>query len=248
MKAAELRLHEKEKQNKVETDKCAYELLAVIDSVSKHKEYMESKLHEMGKELSETTDYLHMVFKWKFSPKSCSFPRSPLRQMPDNRGRLDIIHRWSLFFVSVVVWLLFIVRAVQELDTPSLIAHPISWSLSNGVRIPDSAKGPGFEPTQDKCCLPSGVPYESPNAYEKSLVHKIFGGSLRSQVKCMQCSYCSNKFDPFLDLSLEIVKADSLHKALGHFTAVEQLDGGEKQYMCQQCKQKASDLFEEEIW
>ncbi|KAL8152373.1 hypothetical protein V2J09_010133, partial [Rumex salicifolius] len=89
-----------------------------------------------------------------------------------------------------------------------------------------------------KCCLPSGVPYESPNAYEKSLVHKIFGGSLRSQVKCMQCSYCSNKFDPFLDLSLEIVKADSLHKALGHFTAAEQLDGGEKQYMCQQCKQK----------
>lgn len=33
-----------------------------------------------------------------------------------------------------------------------------------------------------KCCLPSGVPSESPSAYEKSLVHKIFGGSLRSQV------------------------------------------------------------------
>ncbi|KAK6944358.1 Peptidase C19, ubiquitin carboxyl-terminal hydrolase [Dillenia turbinata] len=89
-----------------------------------------------------------------------------------------------------------------------------------------------------KCCLPSGVPSESPVAYEKSLVHKIFGGRLRSQVKCMQCSYCSNKFDPFLDLSLEIVKADSLHKALLHFTAVEQLDGGERQYNCQRCKQK----------
>lgn len=33
-----------------------------------------------------------------------------------------------------------------------------------------------------KCCLPSGVPSESPSAYEKSLVHKIFGGRLRSQV------------------------------------------------------------------
>ncbi|XP_042446234.1 uncharacterized protein LOC122031170 isoform X2 [Zingiber officinale] len=32
-----------------------------------------------------------------------------------------------------------------------------------------------------KCCLPSGVPSESPSAYEKSLVHKIFGGRLRSQ-------------------------------------------------------------------
>ncbi|XVF35553.1 hypothetical protein REPUB_Repub18cG0155600 [Reevesia pubescens] len=89
-----------------------------------------------------------------------------------------------------------------------------------------------------KCCLPSGVPSESPSAYEKSLVHKIFGGRLRSQVKCLQCSYCSNTFDPFLDLSLEIVKADSLHKALKNFTAVEHLDGGERQYQCQCCKQK----------
>ncbi|KAJ4950448.1 hypothetical protein NE237_027280 [Protea cynaroides] len=89
-----------------------------------------------------------------------------------------------------------------------------------------------------KCCLPSGVQSESPSAYEKSLVHKIFGGRLRSQVKCIQCSYSSNTFDPFLDLSLEIVKADSLLKALGHFTAMEQLDGGERQYHCQCCKQK----------
>ncbi|XVE97473.1 hypothetical protein REPUB_Repub03eG0022800 [Reevesia pubescens] len=89
-----------------------------------------------------------------------------------------------------------------------------------------------------KCCLPSGVPSESPSAYEKSLVHKIFGGRLRSQVKCMQCSYCSNTFDPFLDLSLEIVKADSLHKALKNFTTAELLDGGERQYQCQRCKQK----------
>ncbi|KAL5547497.1 hypothetical protein UlMin_002728 [Ulmus minor] len=93
-----------------------------------------------------------------------------------------------------------------------------------------------------KCCLPSGVPSESPSAYEKSLVHKIFGGSLRSQVKCLQCSYCSNKFDPFLDLSLEIAKADSLKKALVNFTAAEQLDGGERQYQCQRCKQKVRAL------
>ncbi|XP_075473638.1 uncharacterized protein LOC142504740 [Primulina tabacum] len=93
-----------------------------------------------------------------------------------------------------------------------------------------------------KCCLPSGVPSESHTAYEKSLVHKIFGGRLRSQVKCMQCSFCSNKFDPFLDLSLEIAKADSLHKALAHFTAKEFLDGGARQYQCQECKQKVKAL------
>ncbi|KAH6828771.1 ubiquitin-specific protease 23 [Perilla frutescens var. hirtella] len=93
-----------------------------------------------------------------------------------------------------------------------------------------------------KCCLPSGVSSESPGAYDKSLVHKIFGGRLRSQVKCMQCSYCSNKFDPFLDLSLEIVRADSLHKALDHFTAKELLDGGAREYQCDQCKQKVKAL------
>ncbi|KAK9114468.1 hypothetical protein Syun_021265 [Stephania yunnanensis] len=93
-----------------------------------------------------------------------------------------------------------------------------------------------------KCCLPSGVPSESPSAYEISLVHKIFGGRLRSQVKCTQCSYCSNKFDPFLDLSLEIMKADSVYKALSHFTAMEQLDGGQRQYQCQRCKHKVRAL------
>ncbi|CAJ1944826.1 unnamed protein product [Sphenostylis stenocarpa] len=93
-----------------------------------------------------------------------------------------------------------------------------------------------------KCCLPSGVPTESPGAYEKSFVHKIFGGRLRSQVKCHQCSYCSNKFDPFLDLSLEIFKADSLQKALANFTAAEWLDGGEREYHCQRCKQKVRAL------
>ncbi|XP_042064832.1 uncharacterized protein LOC121808418 isoform X2 [Salvia splendens] len=89
-----------------------------------------------------------------------------------------------------------------------------------------------------RCCLPSGVPSESPSAYEKSLVHKIFGGRLCSQVKCMQCSHCSNKFDPFLDLSLEIHKSDSLYKALAHFTSKELLDGGAREYQCDQCEEK----------
>ncbi|XP_076885044.1 uncharacterized protein LOC143534439 [Bidens hawaiensis] len=93
-----------------------------------------------------------------------------------------------------------------------------------------------------KCCLPKGVPIESQSAYDKSLVHKIFGGQLRSQVKCMQCNSCSNKFDPFLDISLEILNADTLYKAFANFTAKEHLDGGAKEYQCQQCKQKVKAL------
>ncbi|CAH8386430.1 unnamed protein product [Eruca vesicaria subsp. sativa] len=89
-----------------------------------------------------------------------------------------------------------------------------------------------------KCSLPSGVSSESSDAYKSSLVHKIFGGTLRSQVKCAQCSHCSDKFDPFLDLSLDISKADSLQRALTRFTAVELLDDGAKVYQCERCKQK----------
>lgn len=93
-----------------------------------------------------------------------------------------------------------------------------------------------------KCCLPLGVPSESPSAYERSFVHKIFGGRFQIQVKCTQCSYFSNTFDPFLNLSLEIAKAESLHKALMNFTAEEKLDAGERTYHCQQCKQKVGAL------
>lgn len=34
------------------------------------------------------------------------------------------------------------------------------------------------------------------------------------------------------------MKADSLRKALSHFTATEELDGGERQYQCSRCKEK----------
>lgn len=57
------------------------------------------------------------------------------------------------------------------------------------------------------------------------------------QVKCTQCSHSSNTYDPFLDLSLDIVKAESLLKALARFTAIEVLDGNNK-YHCSKCKTK----------
>lgn len=92
--------------------------------------------------------------------------------------------------------------------------------------------------------MPNTLPISTLEAYLNSWL-KFWPLTLSThlfQVKCMQCSYCSNKFDPFLDLSLEIVKADSLQKALAHFTATEQLDGGERQYHCQRCKQKVRAL------
>jgi len=51
------------------------------------------------------------------------------------------------------------------------------------------------------------------------------------QVQCTECSFCSRTYDPFLDVSLDILKATSVHRALQRFTMPEALDGAEK-YRC----------------
>lgn len=68
-----------------------------------------------------------------------------------------------------------------------------------------------------------------------TLIHQIFGGYLRSQVRCSSCSFCSNTYDPFLDLSLEVQNCTSLQLALRQFTAEETLSGSNK-YKCSKCK------------
>lgn len=53
----------------------------------------------------------------------------------------------------------------------------------------------------------------------------------RQQIVCEGVDYRSSTFDPFLDLSLEITKANNLNRALQHFTAEEVLDG-DNRYRC----------------
>ncbi|ETO35095.1 hypothetical protein RFI_01980 [Reticulomyxa filosa] len=75
---------------------------------------------------------------------------------------------------------------------------------------------------------------------ETSIVHKVWGGYLRSQVKCDHCGKESNTYDSILDLSLEI-KGTSVMTALKHFTAKELLHGNNR-YRCGKCRslQKAT--------
>lgn len=54
---------------------------------------------------------------------------------------------------------------------------------------------------------------------------------LCGQIICEGVDYTSSTFDPFLDLSLEVTKANSIAKALQHFTAAEVLDG-DNRYRC----------------
>jgi len=76
---------------------------------------------------------------------------------------------------------------------------------------------------------------------ETSVVHRIFGGYLRSQVKCLHCKYESNTYDSCLHMSLEISAGRSVYRALRQFTLSERLSGANK-YFCENCnhKQEAS--------
>lgn len=68
-----------------------------------------------------------------------------------------------------------------------------------------------------------------------TMIYQIFGGYLRSRVKCLNCKGVSDTYDPYLDIALEIKAAPNITKALEQFVKPEQLDG-ENAYKCTKCK------------
>ncbi|XP_061765066.1 ubiquitin carboxyl-terminal hydrolase 42 isoform X2 [Nerophis ophidion] len=84
-----------------------------------------------------------------------------------------------------------------------------------------------------KSCLP-GTKLDR-QSQATTFIHQVFGGYLRSRVKCLNCKAVSDTFDPFLDITLEIRIAPSVSKALEQFVKPEQLDG-ENAYKCSKCK------------
>lgn len=72
---------------------------------------------------------------------------------------------------------------------------------------------------------------------QTTLIHSIFGGHLRSQVRCTVCKHPSNVYDPMMDLSLEIGQATTVQKALRNFTKPEVLSGS-NQFQCDKCGKK----------
>eukprot|EP00499_Haloplacidia_sp_CaronLabIsolate_P012147 CAMPEP_0196769176 /NCGR_PEP_ID=MMETSP1104-20130614/380_1 /TAXON_ID=33652 /ORGANISM="Cafeteria sp., Strain Caron Lab Isolate" /LENGTH=463 /DNA_ID=CAMNT_0042139261 /DNA_START=145 /DNA_END=1532 /DNA_ORIENTATION=+ len=77
----------------------------------------------------------------------------------------------------------------------------------------------------------------TPDAWT-SHVFRVFGGFLRSQVRCASCGFTSNKHDPCMDLALELARnVTSIERALKHFTATEKLDA-DNRWQCDGCKRK----------
>ncbi|ONK81132.1 uncharacterized protein A4U43_C01F25640 [Asparagus officinalis] len=75
----------------------------------------------------------------------------------------------------------------------------------------------------------------SPGLQETTLIQQIFGGRLKSKVKCLRCHLESERYEHIMDLTLEIHGwVESLEDALTQFTAPEDLDG-ENMYRCGRC-------------
>ncbi|NXN97374.1 UBP36 hydrolase, partial [Rhinopomastus cyanomelas] len=87
-----------------------------------------------------------------------------------------------------------------------------------------------------KACL-NGCTKLDRQTQATTLVHQIFGGYLRSRVKCSVCKNVSDTYDPYLDLSLEIGQAANIVRALELFVRPDLL-GGENAYLCARCKKK----------
>ncbi|KAF5187791.1 Ubiquitin carboxyl-terminal hydrolase [Thalictrum thalictroides] len=68
----------------------------------------------------------------------------------------------------------------------------------------------------------------------ETVVKDIFGGELRSQVKCLSCGGESNKNDEFMDISLDLFQISSVNDAMQRFFQPEVLNGTNK-YKCDNC-------------
>ncbi|NXV72993.1 UBP42 hydrolase, partial [Atlantisia rogersi] len=72
-----------------------------------------------------------------------------------------------------------------------------------------------------------------------TVVHQIFGGSLRSRVTCLSCKAISDSYEPFLDVLLDIKAAASVTEALEGFVQPEQMDG-ENCLQCRTCGKRVA--------
>ncbi|KAG2550333.1 ubiquitin carboxyl-terminal hydrolase 20-like isoform X5 [Panicum virgatum] len=89
----------------------------------------------------------------------------------------------------------------------------------------------------DKASLAPRSSLEEPSTTEEGGIAKeIFGGRLKSQLCCPECNRCSDKSEPFLDLSLEVNMVESLMDALQSFTKVELIED----FMCDGCKSRVN--------
>lgn len=74
-----------------------------------------------------------------------------------------------------------------------------------------------------------------PAVEESAFINQVFGGKLRSQLKCYSCKATSNNYEACLDISVDLTnKADTVQQALANFTKVDVIgnDDPNNRYKC----------------
>ncbi|KAM7111054.1 ubiquitin carboxyl-terminal hydrolase 17-like protein 6 [Molossus nigricans] len=87
-----------------------------------------------------------------------------------------------------------------------------------------------------QACLRGRTPLDRPSE-DTTLIRQTFGGYWRSRIECLTCHGVSDTLDPFLDIPLDIRRAQSVTQALGVLGQPEQLDGADA-YECSVCMEK----------
>ncbi|XP_064252618.1 ubiquitin carboxyl-terminal hydrolase 42-like isoform X4 [Passer domesticus] len=72
-----------------------------------------------------------------------------------------------------------------------------------------------------------------------TIIHQIFGGFLKSRVKCLRCQAVSDSYKAFLHVLLDIKAPSSLTKALENFVTPKNLDG-KYCLKCSRCEKKVT--------
>ncbi|XP_051005308.1 ubiquitin carboxyl-terminal hydrolase 17-like protein D [Acomys russatus] len=88
----------------------------------------------------------------------------------------------------------------------------------------------------DESCL-RGSRHSESHSQVSTPIQEIFGGSWRSQIKCLHCQATSDSLEPFLDIPLDICTAQSVTQALEELVKAEELCG-ENAYSCGSCREK----------
>ncbi|KAI3913344.1 hypothetical protein MKX01_027937 [Papaver californicum] len=90
----------------------------------------------------------------------------------------------------------------------------------------------------DTSCCEMDMQVSSALPQKNSFIKSIFGGRLKSQLKCCNCDHCSITFEPLIDLSLEIKDVDTLVDALKSFTKIEKIEDSDSKFICGNCKRE----------
>ncbi|KDP34308.1 hypothetical protein JCGZ_12656 [Jatropha curcas] len=88
----------------------------------------------------------------------------------------------------------------------------------------------------ERCCLNDEISYPQ----DDNIVERVFGGRLISKLKCCNCGDCSDKYEPLIDLSLEIEDVETLQNALESFTKVEKIENLDTKFTCDKCREEVS--------